>query len=379
MSNQVYANNMEVSCKAAAGKSICAFPDVCFTPPTTPATPPGVPIPYPNTGMASDTTSGSTSVQVSGKEVMLKNKSYFKKSMGDEAGCAPKKGVVTSKNMGKVYFTAWSMDVKVEGENVVRNLDLTTHNHASQGPNTPPIVYADRMALMRSTDDCEQEQREIDRACDPPEKKARCPDTRSVDAAKAHRDKFPTGSAARDEANEVVNLVMEQYAGEVRDNKCLNALQCAMTSYDQGRKGACCPPQTPEHLVPASQFGKGRGKGHPNYKPGGAPCVCAEGGAHTSTHGRIGAFRRQYMAAQDPPIPVNTKGDYTPRWSYGESAKCGAWSAHKTYPHCSERCLEAQLNNGHQKTDVKYDEPLGTVDENYLEDTASLDAELMLP
>jgi hypothetical protein len=29
--------------------------------------------------------------------------------------------------------------------------------------------------------------------------------------------------------------------------------------------------------------------------------------------------------------------------------------------------------------DVKYDEPLGTVDENYLEDTASLDAELMLP
>ena len=47
MGNEVYANSMEVSCKAAAGKSICAFPDVCFTPPTTPATPPGVPIPYP--------------------------------------------------------------------------------------------------------------------------------------------------------------------------------------------------------------------------------------------------------------------------------------------------------------------------------------------
>ena len=30
--------------------------------------------------------------------------------MGDEAGAAPKKGVVTSKNMGKVYFNAWSMD-----------------------------------------------------------------------------------------------------------------------------------------------------------------------------------------------------------------------------------------------------------------------------
>jgi len=129
MSNQVFANNREVSCKQGNGKSICAFPDVCFTPPMTPATPPGVPIPYPNTGMDSDSTSGSTSVKISGQEIMLKNKSYFKQSTGDEAGSAPKKGVVTSVNKGKVYFTVWSMDVKVEGENVVRHLDMTTHNH----------------------------------------------------------------------------------------------------------------------------------------------------------------------------------------------------------------------------------------------------------
>ena len=58
MSNRVYANDREVSCKAGAGKSIAAFPDVCFTPPQTPATPPGVPIPYPNTGMTSDTSDG---------------------------------------------------------------------------------------------------------------------------------------------------------------------------------------------------------------------------------------------------------------------------------------------------------------------------------
>ena len=154
MSNQVYANNMEVSCKQAAGKSICAFPDVCFTPPLTPATPPGVPIPYPNTGMASDTSDGSSSVKISGQEVMLKNKSCFKKSMGDEAGAAPKKGVVTSKNMGKVYFTAWSMDVKVEGENVVRMMDLTTHNHASLPGNSPPWPYLDEVAFsMPKSDD----------------------------------------------------------------------------------------------------------------------------------------------------------------------------------------------------------------------------------
>lgn len=152
MSNQVYANNMEVSCKAANGKSICAFPDVCFTPPENPATPPGVPVPYPNTGFASDTADGSSTVKISGQEVMLKNKSYFKKSTGDEAGCAAKKGVVTSKNMGKVYFTAWSLDVMVEGENVVRHLDLTTHNHASQPPNPPPTAHIDEMSAPNA--DC---------------------------------------------------------------------------------------------------------------------------------------------------------------------------------------------------------------------------------
>jgi hypothetical protein len=131
MADNVFANGMEVSCKAGPGKSICAFPDVCFTPPQTPATPAGVPIPYPNTSMNSDCTEGSSSVNVSNQEVMLKNKSYFKKSTGDEAGCAPKKGMITSTNAGKVYFTAWSMDVKIEGENVVRHLDVTTHNHSN--------------------------------------------------------------------------------------------------------------------------------------------------------------------------------------------------------------------------------------------------------
>jgi hypothetical protein len=154
MSNEVYANTMEVSCKAAAGKSICAFPDVCFTPPQTPATPPGVPIPYPNTGMASDTSDGSSTVQISGQEVMLKNKSCFKKSTGDEAGAAPKKGLINSKNMGKVYFNAWSMDVKIEGQNVVRHFDLTTHNHGSDANDAGPWPYADALSMMEPGHPC---------------------------------------------------------------------------------------------------------------------------------------------------------------------------------------------------------------------------------
>jgi hypothetical protein len=148
MANDVFANGREISCKKADGKSICAFPDVCFTPPECPATPPGIPIPYPNTGFAKDTTKGSKKVKISGKEIMLKNKSHFKKSTGDEAGRTKKKGLITSKIKGKVYFTAWSMDVKVEGKNVVRHLDLTTHNHGSQPGNSPPWPYVDSIAVV---------------------------------------------------------------------------------------------------------------------------------------------------------------------------------------------------------------------------------------
>ena len=145
MANNVFANGREISCKKADGKSICAFPDVCFTPPENPTTPPGVPVPYPNTGMAKDTAKGSKKVKISGNEIILKNKSHFKKSYGDEAGSTTKKGIITSNNRGKVYFNAWSMDVKFEGKNVVRHFDLTTHNHRSFPGNTPTWPYLDTL------------------------------------------------------------------------------------------------------------------------------------------------------------------------------------------------------------------------------------------
>lgn len=144
MSNDVFANGREISCKKGDGKTICEFPDVCFTPPENPATPPGVPVPYPNTALSSDTTEGSKTVKISGEEIMLKNSSYFKTSSGDEAGAAAKKGVITSTNKGKAYFIAWSMDVKFEGENVVRHLDMTTNNHASPMANgSVPMIEQD--------------------------------------------------------------------------------------------------------------------------------------------------------------------------------------------------------------------------------------------
>ncbi len=89
----VFANGMEISAKAQGCKAIAIFPDVCMTPPQTPATPPGVPIPYPNFGMDSDLTSGSTTVKIGGEPISKENKSKYSKCSGDEAGCAPKKGL----------------------------------------------------------------------------------------------------------------------------------------------------------------------------------------------------------------------------------------------------------------------------------------------
>lgn len=136
----VFANGLEISGKAVDAKTIAAFPDTCFTPPENPATPPGVPVPYPSFGMASDTENGSGTVFIGGKTVNIKNKSDEAKTSGTEAGCAAKKGILSSKNTGKKYFNSWSNDVKFDGEPVIRFTDLATHNHASPLPNTPPWI-----------------------------------------------------------------------------------------------------------------------------------------------------------------------------------------------------------------------------------------------
>jgi len=134
----VFANGLEISGKSVSAKTIAAFPDVCMTPPENPATPPGVPVPYPNFAMAGDTEKGTGKVFIKGKTVNLKNKSDMSKTSGDEAGAAAKKGVITSKNKGKSYFNSWSSNVKFEGQPVVRMSDLTTNNHASPVGNAPP-------------------------------------------------------------------------------------------------------------------------------------------------------------------------------------------------------------------------------------------------
>ncbi|RWG53719.1 MAG: DUF4150 domain-containing protein [Mesorhizobium sp.] len=148
----VFANGLEISGKAVNAQTIAAFPDVCFTPPENPATPPGVPIPYPSFGMASDTEQGTSTVKIGNKTVNIKNKSDLSRTSGTEAGCAAKKGLITSKNTGKGYFNSWSNDVKFDGEPVIRMTDLATNNHASPTGNT--VTWPHTAAITVNGQDC---------------------------------------------------------------------------------------------------------------------------------------------------------------------------------------------------------------------------------
>lgn len=132
MGTNVFANGNEVSGKASPNKVVASMPDVCLSPPSPPAGP--IPIPYPNFAKASDTTGGSKTVKMGGEEVGLKGKSSYKQSKGDEAATRSFGGGVMSHTItGAVKHKAGSFDVKIEGSNAVRFMDITTGNHMNPG------------------------------------------------------------------------------------------------------------------------------------------------------------------------------------------------------------------------------------------------------
>jgi hypothetical protein len=84
--------------------------------------------------------------------------------------------VITHTITGKTYFIAWSMDVKFEGKNVDRHMDLTTSNHMSPpggtGPTTisagamKPVIPGQRYPNQTCTDaELDRLQGEKDRIC----------------------------------------------------------------------------------------------------------------------------------------------------------------------------------------------------------------------
>lgn len=153
MAANVYANGMEVSGKASPHKVIASMPDVCLSPPSPPAGP--VPIPYPNFAQASDTTDGSKTVKIGGKEVNLKGKSKYKKSKGDEAATRNfGSGLLSHSITGAVKHKAGSFNVEIEGCGVVRNLDLTTGNHSNPGDGCMTVDSAKFATAMKGNPDC---------------------------------------------------------------------------------------------------------------------------------------------------------------------------------------------------------------------------------
>src|SRR5215471_5557141 len=100
----VFVNSRGVAHKGSGGMST-VFPDVCKTP--SPGGP--IPIPYPNIGKSSDTSSGPTSVKNDGVMPMTKDATYMM-STGDEAGSLM--GVKSNKVKGVSEYMMYSFDVK---------------------------------------------------------------------------------------------------------------------------------------------------------------------------------------------------------------------------------------------------------------------------
>lgn len=363
MGNNVFANGREVSCKAANGKSIGAFPDVCLTPPAPPAGP--LPIPYPNTAVASDCSGGSKSVKIGGREAMLKNKSYFKKSTGDEAATKSQgMGVVTHQIRGKAYFASWSMDVQIEGNNAVRHLDLMTHNHGSDPPNSPPWTYADRMELSAGLGECGRERSEVKKKCGKDlSRKPQCPDHGGVEAAEAARTRIKAAAVAAlgdpgfkthpayVNANNAVSAEYENFARQAQQDECQRALRCFLAPYKSNKPGMrgksnCCPKQTGHHVVDAASFfGDTRGgrplPGWGNYSVDAAPCICVEGPDYTTaTHGQM--HTRQGVVAM-------RQRNSAKQWSRSQATAAGVKAVQKTYPasQCSTKCIKSQLDRYH--------------------------------
>jgi hypothetical protein len=324
MANEVYANGREIACKAGSGKTICAFPDVCFTPPENPATPPGVPVPYPNTGFDSDTTEGTKNVKISDKEIMLKHISYFKTLTGDEAGCAAKKGVITSTNKGKVYFEAWSMDVKFEGENVDRHMDLTTTNHASDPGDAPPWMFFDQSAWSNAgkEDKCENERQKIKDDCAEGEFESAGPP--------------PSGNCSA---------------------KCCEAKKCALAKKsDSAGNMKCCDGKTKHHVIPDHCF-KGPGKGgyyegikEMSYNEG--LCICASGQFKHSTDNTTGELLMHGKMHDDfDRIEDWYRDNNNKEWKF-DDANDAATDVCAFHAGCNKDCLKQQTEHFYRSKEV---------------------------
>ena len=272
------------------------------------------------------------------------------------------------------------MDVKVEGLNVVRHLDMTTHNHASFPPNGVPWPYMSEDDWSDPANPCIGDHVKEMLACADykphnPAGKDACEAASLMDKPSGSYDvelAMPSGTA------EDSTAAMEaRYDAEA--NPCIVARRCSLEQYDS-KNTNCCPGQTPHHIVEASSFykkgfGNGRGgsekgvasvpipgmttTGDDRYRESKAPCVCAEGksqnvGSHGLMHTHQSVNNKKFPAGtilyqgDSTPTPVAHKATYAQARQSGIDAFGEVFSS----SNCSPACLKKQLDNYHNKANI---------------------------
>jgi len=354
----VFVNGRSVIGKHPAGMGV-AFPDICLTP----AGPSLVPVPYPNVVQAKDLKDGTKQVKVMGGPAMTKA-SHIARSTGNEAGTGG--GVVTGGKKGKAYVLTTSLNVRFEGELVVRHLDLLTHNHTGQMPgNTPPAPIIGAMAAAgadgsTSGDCCQGQAQKAEREC---------------------------------QCSEVIDEPYVNKKGETKTRKkrincteeCRKAQKCTLVTKKNDKTACCGDCNTGHHLIEAAALHDvGRGNGvrrtrpdgtkyrvpsirvrdvTPGYKAGQAPTVCVDGVSHSvGNHGIMHTFQ-SYAAINSPlgrlPLENGTLFPPPPEpeihvTTYGQAKRSAAKALRDTFPDsgCDEACIIKQLDAYHYQQGI---------------------------
>ncbi len=270
-------------------------------------------------------------------------------------------GVVSHQIQGEANFVAWSMDVKFEGENVPRNLDLTLHNEMCNPANTPPWAYFDSMTPPELAK-CATVKKNVEDKC----------------GKHIRKNTYSTGRVNRTGA-------MKDMCD---DKECTEASKCMLVEYGGSGSPNCCPGATGHHLVevhgfcdpgdrdsPVAPFTGGNGK--KPYNQYDAPCVCATSpnsnweAEHGDLHS-VQGVKENYAILTAP--QRNPPRNPAQAWTYGEARQAGVDAHAATFPSpkCSEDCIAAQLDAYHKdQVGVEDSTPLRT--EKYDFGTSAVD------
>ncbi len=258
------------------------------------------------------------------------------------------------------------MDVKVEGENVVRHLDMTTHNHGSNANEAVPWPYLDAMSVANETGPCAKDIKKEKTACEGykpygdrdacAEMRAEVPYQPTTRLAKSGKPNDPPQA--------------DQLADTAAAHDCVNARRCNLTPY---KPSNCCSPQTGHHVVEASSFLENRDapktgntKLEPfvanqlspdrtrEYHANAAPCVCADGTGNVGgTHGAMHTF--QSIAAAKAGQDVDIGGGKIEKvQTYKQAKQGGVEAVQEVFPYsfCDPKCTEAQLDAYHNSCGI---------------------------